>query len=86
MSFGLREDEFWAAGIIEIGFSDLNAIRKHREMMTDRQKISLFRPVFADVNDELDQAKFNLAHSMSRPISSKKSSVYIILLILPYLE
>jgi len=53
-------DEFWAAGIIEIGRSDANEIKKKREMMTDRQKLSLFSPAFSDVNDEIDQKNLKL--------------------------
>ena len=34
---------------------EANAIKKYREMMADRQKISLFTPAFIDLNDELDQ-------------------------------
>ena len=53
-------DEFWAAGIIEIGKAEVNAIKKHREMMSDRQKLSLFSPAFSDVNDEIDQKLLKL--------------------------
>lgn len=53
-------DEFWAAGIIEIGLADSKAIKKHREMMSDRQKLSLFSPAFSDVNDEIDQKQLKL--------------------------
>ena len=53
-------DEFWAAGIIEIGRADSRAIRKNSEMMADRQKISLFKPAFTDVNDEIDQRDLKL--------------------------
>src|SRR3990167_2120851 len=53
-------DEHFAAGIIEIGISEAKAIRKHREMMSDRQKISLFSPAFSDVNDEIDQRQLKL--------------------------
>lgn len=53
-------DEHFAAGIIEIGLAEGNAIKKHREMMSDRQKISLFSPAFSDVNDEIDQRNFKL--------------------------
>lgn len=48
-------DQHFAAGIIEIGLAEARAIRKHREMMSDRQKLSLFSPAFSDVNDEIDQ-------------------------------
>lgn len=48
-------DEFWAAGVIEVGRAESENIRKHREMMTDRQKLSLFSPAFVDVNTEVDQ-------------------------------
>jgi hypothetical protein len=54
-------DELWAAGIIEIGMSETQAIKKHREMMSDRQKVSLFSPAFTDVNDEIDQKQLKLA-------------------------
>ena len=54
-------DEYYAAGIIEIGISEATAIKKHREMMDDRQKISLFSPAFSDVNDEIDQKQLKLA-------------------------
>ena len=57
-------DEFWAAGILEIGNADVRSIRKNREMMSDRQKISLFSPAFSDVNDEIDQKILKL-----RPLS-----------------
>ena len=53
-------DEAWAAGIIEIGRSDANAIEKFREKMDDRQSISLFSPAFSDVNDEIDQRVLKL--------------------------
>jgi len=53
-------DEHYAAGIIEIGLAEARAIRKHREMMSDRQKISLFSPAFSDVNDEIDQRNLAL--------------------------
>ena len=49
------KDEFWTAGIIEIGKSDARAIKKHREKMDDRQSLSIFSPAFSDVNDEIDQ-------------------------------
>src|SRR3990167_4836771 len=53
-------DEFWAAGIIEIARTDANAIKKNREMMSDRQKVSLFSPAFSNVNDEIDQRNLKL--------------------------
>ena len=53
-------DEHYASGIIEIGLAEAKAIRKHREMMSDRQKLSLFSPAFSDVNDEIDQADLAL--------------------------
>lgn len=53
-------DEHYAAGIIEIGQAEAKAIRQHREMMSDRQKISLFSPAFCDVNDEIDQRQLKL--------------------------
>lgn len=53
-------DEIWAAGIIEIGQTEAEAIKKHREMMSDRQKVSLFSPAFSDVNDEIDQKQLKL--------------------------
>ena len=53
-------DEFWAAGLIEIGLSEARAIKKFREMMADRQKLSLFSPAFSDVNDEIDQKVLKL--------------------------
>lgn len=53
-------DEFWAAGIIEVGKAEVNAIRKHREMMSDRQKLSLFSPAFSDFNSEIDQKVLKL--------------------------
>lgn len=54
-------DEFWCAGIVEIGQSEAEAIKKHREMMGDRQKLSLFSPAFSDVNDEIDQKQLKLS-------------------------
>jgi hypothetical protein len=48
-------DEFWGAGIIEIMRTDALTIKKNREMMNDRQKLSLFSPAFSNVNDEIDQ-------------------------------
>lgn len=54
------KDEFYAAGIIEIGLSETEALKKFREMMSDRQKISLFSPAFSDVNDEIDQKQLAL--------------------------
>lgn len=48
-------DEHYAAGIVEIGMSESSALKLFREMMVDRQKISLFTPAFIDLNDELDQ-------------------------------
>lgn len=53
-------DEIWAAGIIEIGKAEAEAIKKHREMMSDRQKISLFAPAWSDINDEIDQKNLKL--------------------------
>src|SRR3990167_6467210 len=53
-------DEIWAAGIIEIGQTEAEAIKKNREMMSDRQKVSLFSPAFSDVNDEIDQKQLKL--------------------------
>lgn len=53
-------DEFWGAGIIEIGRSTAKAIEKFTEMMDDRQKVSLFSPAFTDVTDEIDQRVFAL--------------------------
>lgn len=53
-------DEHHAAGIIEIGLAEAKAIKRHREMMSDRQKISLFSPAFSDVNDEIDQRQLKL--------------------------
>ncbi len=53
-------DEHFAAGIIEIGQTDSNQIKKDREMMSDRQKLSLFSPAFSDVNDEIDQRNLKL--------------------------
>lgn len=53
-------DEFWAAGIIEIGRADADQIKKFREMHLDREKIHLFSPVFADVDDEIDQRLLRL--------------------------
>lgn len=58
------KDEFYAAGIIEIGLSEAEALKKFREMMSDRQKVSLFSPAFSDVNDEIDQKQLAL-----RPLS-----------------
>jgi len=57
-------DEFWAAGLIEIGLAEATALKKFREMMADRQKLSLFSPAFSDVNDEFDQKALKL-----RPLS-----------------
>lgn len=53
-------DEFWGAGIIEISYADVKASRENREMMNDRQRISLFSPVFSDVTDEIDQKLLKL--------------------------
>lgn len=53
-------DEFWGQGIIEVCRADAKAMREHREMMSDRQKISLFSPVFSDVTDEIDQRLLKL--------------------------
>src|SRR3990167_973820 len=52
--------EAWAAGIIEIGRAEILALKQHREMMADRQKLSLFSPAFSDVNDEIDQKVLKL--------------------------
>lgn len=48
-------DEFWGQGIIEVTRADAKAMREHREMMSDRQRLSLFSPAFSDVTDEIDQ-------------------------------
>lgn len=53
-------DEFWGQGIIEVSRADSKAHREHREMMSDRQRLSLFAPVFSDVNDEIDQKLLKL--------------------------
>lgn len=53
-------DEFWGAGIIEVSRADVKASRENREMMSDRQRISLFSPVFSDVTDEIDQKLLKL--------------------------
>lgn len=53
-------DEFWPMGIIEIGKADARALKKYREMMSDRQKLSLFSPAFSDANDEIDQRLLKL--------------------------
>ena len=53
-------DEHYAAGIFEIGRAEAKAIQQHREMSSDRQKISLFSPAFSDVNDEIDQRHMKL--------------------------
>ena len=53
-------DEHYAAGIIEISYSESTALRQHREMGSDRQKLSLFSPAFSDVNDEIDQKDLKL--------------------------
>ncbi len=53
-------DEIGAAGIIEIGRADADQIVKMRQMQLDRQKLSIFSPVFADVNDEIDQRLLRL--------------------------
>ena len=53
-------DEHYAAGIFEIGRAEARAIQLHREMMSDRQKLSLFSPAFSDVNDEIDQRMIKL--------------------------
>ncbi len=53
-------DEFWGRGIIEASRADAKASREHREMMSDRQRISLFSPVFTDVTDEIDQRLLKL--------------------------
>ena len=57
-------DEFWAAGIVEIGLAEGQAIKKHREMMTDRQKVALFTPMMAEVGSEIDKRQLRL-----RPLS-----------------
>ena len=49
-------DEFWAAGILETIRWEVHGSQVYREMMVDRQKISLFSPGFADVSDEIDQS------------------------------
>lgn len=53
-------DEAWGAGIIEIGRAEIKALKLHREMMSDRQKVSLFSPAFSDINDEIDQKVMKL--------------------------
>lgn len=53
-------DEFWGAGILEVTNADVKASRQNREMMNDRQRISLFSPVFSDVTDEIDQKLLKL--------------------------
>lgn len=53
-------DEFWGVGIMEISNADAKANRQYREMMNDRQRISLFSPVFIDPNSELDQRLLKL--------------------------
>lgn len=53
-------DEHYAAGIIEIGEADARSIQEGREMKNDRQRLSLFSPVFSDVNDEIDQKQMKL--------------------------
>ena len=53
-------DEFWAAGILEVTFSEIKASQRNREMKADRQLLSLFSPAFSDVNDEIDQRNFAL--------------------------
>lgn len=53
-------DEFWGAGIIEIGYAETKNIRQDREMQNDRQKLSLFSPAFSDHNDEIDQRVLKL--------------------------
>ena len=53
-------DEFWAAGIIETIMAEVKALQQHREMMSDRQRLSLFSPAFADVNSEIDQRQLKL--------------------------
>lgn len=57
-------DEAWAAGIIEIGQAETNVIRKWREAMSNRQKLSMNSPAFSDVNDEIDQKSLKLAPFM----------------------
>jgi len=51
-------DEHYAAGIIEIAQAESRGLRIFREMMVDREKLSLFSPAFSDVNDEIDQKTF----------------------------
>lgn len=53
-------DEFWGRGIIELSRADSRANKQYREMMNDRQRLSLFSPVFTDVNDEIDQRLLKL--------------------------
>lgn len=53
-------DEHYSAGIIEIALAEATALKQHREMMSDRQKLSLFSPAFSDVNDEIDQRQLKM--------------------------
>lgn len=53
-------DEFWGQGMIEAGRADVKANREYREMMNDRQRISLFTPVFSNTTDEIDQRLLKL--------------------------
>lgn len=53
-------DEFWGQGIIEVSYADAKANREYREMMNDRQRISLFSPVFSNTTDEIDQRLLKL--------------------------
>lgn len=48
-------DEFWGQGMIEAVYASIKASRQYDEMMNDRQRLSLFSPVFSDVTDEIDQ-------------------------------
>ena len=57
-------DEIWAAGVVEVGQAEGQAIKKHREMMTDRQKVALFTPMMAEVGSEIDKRQLRL-----RPLS-----------------
>ena len=53
-------DIAWGMGIVEIGKSPGQAIKKNQEMMIDRQRISIFAPAFSDVNDEIDQKNIKM--------------------------
>lgn len=53
-------DEAWGQGLIEISYADAKASRQNREMMNDRQRLSLFSPVFSDTADEIDQKLLKL--------------------------